>query len=195
MHIPGADLDHEEAVQALQGHRAVHVEEVGREPGRGLRVQELPPGRVGAPLGRRRDLQRLEDPADRRCADPVANLEQFTLDPLVSPAVVLRGEPLDEQGDLGADWRPSRPVRVGPLSGDQAAVPAQDCAGGDQPVRSQPSRQVPDQRGHHRPVGPVQPGPWMGPATSCRSTKISASLEAHDRASRTSRSQSRTKMR
>jgi hypothetical protein len=30
MHIPGADLDHEEAVQALQGHRAVHVEEVGR---------------------------------------------------------------------------------------------------------------------------------------------------------------------
>ena len=33
------------------------------------------------------------------------------LDPLVSPAVVLGGEPLDERGDLGADRRPSRPVR------------------------------------------------------------------------------------
>ncbi len=127
MHVPGVDLDHEEAVPALQGHRAVHVEEVGREHRRGLRVQEIPPGRVGAPLGRWRDLQRFEDPADRRCADPVADLEQFTLDPLVSPAVVLGGEPLDERGNLGADWRPSRPVRIGPLSGDQAAVPAQDA--------------------------------------------------------------------
>jgi hypothetical protein len=43
-------------------------------------------------------------------------------------------------------------------------VPAQDGAGADQPLRSQPSRQEPDQRSHHRPVGPVQPGPWMGPA-------------------------------
>jgi hypothetical protein len=43
-------------------------------------------------------------------------------------------------------------------------VPPQDGAGGDQPVRSQPSRQEPDQRGHYRPVGPVQPGAWMGPA-------------------------------
>jgi hypothetical protein len=42
------------------------------------------------------------------------------LDPLVAPAVVLSGEPLDERGDLGADWGPSRPVRVGPLAGDQA---------------------------------------------------------------------------
>src|SRR5262249_30137923 len=56
------------------------------------------PCRIGAPLGRRRDLQRLEDPADRRRANPVADLEQLTLDPLVSPAVVLGGEPLDERG-------------------------------------------------------------------------------------------------
>ena len=164
MHIPGADLDHEQAIQALQGHRAVHMEEVGREHGRGLRAQELPPGRVGTPLGRRGNLQRLEDPADRRCADPVAELEQLTLDSLVSPAVVLGGDPLDERGDLSADWRPSRPVAVSPLAGDQAAVPAQDGAGGDQPVRPQPCRQEPGQRGEHRPVGPVQPGPRMGPA-------------------------------
>jgi hypothetical protein len=66
----------------------------------------------------------------------VAELEQLTSDALVSPAVVLGREPLDHLGDLGTDRRPSRPVRIGPLSGDQTAVPAQDGAGGDQPVRS-----------------------------------------------------------
>ena len=34
------------------------------------------------------NLQRLEDPADHGRADPVAELEQLALDPLVSPAVV-----------------------------------------------------------------------------------------------------------
>ena len=60
---------------------------------------------------------------------------------LVSPARVLGGEPLDQHGDLGADRRPSHPVRMGPLAGDQTAVPAEDGAGGDQPVRSQLCRQ------------------------------------------------------
>src|SRR5215831_13534392 len=78
-----------------------------------------------------------ENPADRRCADPVAELKQFTLDPLVSPAVVLGREPLDQGGDLGANRRPSRPARVSPLTGDQAAVPPQDGARDDQPVRPQ----------------------------------------------------------
>ena len=34
-------------------------------------------------------------------ADPVAELQQLTLDPLVSPAVVLDREALDDHGDLG----------------------------------------------------------------------------------------------
>jgi hypothetical protein len=85
-----------------------------------LGVQELPPRGVGVPLGRRGNFQGFEDPADSGCADQVAELEQFALDSLISPAVVLGGEPLDERGDLGADRRPSCPVRVGPLAGDQA---------------------------------------------------------------------------
>ena len=44
-------------------------------------------------------LQRLEDPADRGRTNPVAELEQLALDPLVSPAVVLGGELLDKGGD------------------------------------------------------------------------------------------------
>jgi hypothetical protein len=65
VHVAGADLNHEEAVQAVEGHRAVHVEEVGGQHCRGLGAQELPPRRVGVPLRRRGDLQCFEDPADR----------------------------------------------------------------------------------------------------------------------------------
>jgi hypothetical protein len=60
--------------------------------------------------------------------------------------------------------RPSRPVRAGPLPGDQAAVPPQDGARRDQPVRPQPSAQVPDQRGEDGAAGPVQPGPGLSAA-------------------------------
>ena len=40
-------------------------------------------------------------------------------------------------------------------------MPAQDGAGGDQPVPPQPDRRKPDQRSEDRPVGPVEPGPRM----------------------------------
>jgi len=53
---------------------------------------------------------------------------------------------------------PSHPVRIGPLAGNQAAVPAQDGAGRDQPVRPQLCRQESDQRGEDCAVGPVEPG-------------------------------------
>ena len=156
---------------------AVHAEEIGGEHRGGLRVQELPPGRVGASLRCGRDLQRLEHPADRGRADPVAEFQQFALDPLVSPAVVVGGEPLDQSGDLGADWRPSCAMQVGPVAGDQAAVPAQDGAGGDQPVGSQlagrsrvsavrTARSAQSRRGR----GLVR----RSTATSCRSTSSSA---------------------
>jgi hypothetical protein len=55
MDVAAAGLYHEEAVQALTGHRAVPVKEVGGGHRRGLRVQELPPRRVGVPFRRRRD--------------------------------------------------------------------------------------------------------------------------------------------
>jgi len=83
----------------------------------------------------------------------------------------------------------SRAARIGPLPGDQAAVPPQDGARRDQPVRPQPSRQEPDQRGQHRPAGPVPPGPGQvrrSTATSCRSTSSSVSMNADERPSRTS---------
>jgi hypothetical protein len=164
VHVTATDFHDEHAVQPLQGHRAVYVEEVGGEHRRCLGVQEQQPGRVGLAFRRRGNLQGLEDPADRRCADPVAEFEQLALDPLVSPAAVLGGELLDQRGDLGADRRPSCLVRVGPLPGDQAAVPPQDSAGGDHAMRPQSSRQEPDQRGEDCAVGPIQLGPGVGAA-------------------------------
>jgi hypothetical protein len=129
---------------------------------------------------------------------PVTELEQLTLDPLISPAAVLSREPLDQPCDLGADRRPSHPVRVGPLPGDQAAVPAQDGTGGDQPVRPQPSGQVPDQRGEDARSAQSSRGRGLvrrSTATSCRKASNSALLEADDRPSKTSQPQSRMKMR
>jgi hypothetical protein len=76
--------------------------------------------------------------------------------------VILAGESLDQHGDLRADWRAARPVRIGPLPGDQAAVPVQHSTWGDQPVRPQAPGQEPDQRGKDRAVGPVQARPGMG---------------------------------
>jgi hypothetical protein len=161
--VAALDFDDEQAVQAPECHCAVHMEEIGGQHRRGLGVQELPPCRVGVPCRHRRDMQGLEDPTDRGGADPVAELEQLALDALVSPRAVVGGELLDERGDLGADRRSSRVVRIGPLLCDQAAMPPQDGAGRDQPVRPQRLRQDPDQRGQHRPVGPVQPRTRIAP--------------------------------
>jgi len=117
---------------------------------------------VGVPA-KRIPRERTEHPLCGR-ADPVAELQQFALNSLVSPAVVLGGEPRDEGSDLSTDRRPSCPVRVGPVAGDQAAVPPQDGTGRDQPVHPQLCWQQPDQRGEDRSVGPVEPGPRIGTA-------------------------------
>ena len=94
----------------------------------------------------------------------MAELEQLTLDSLVSPPVILSGEPPDQHGDLSGDRRAPRPVRVGPLPGNQAVVPAQDGPRGDQLVRPRAPGQEPDQRREDRAVGPVQP--WPGPGAA-----------------------------
>jgi hypothetical protein len=72
VHVAGAGLDDEQAIQAPGRHGAVHGEEVGGTHRRGLRVQELPPRGVGPPLRSWGDLQGFEHAADRRRADPVA---------------------------------------------------------------------------------------------------------------------------
>ena len=76
-----ADLEHEQDVEPPQRERAVDVEEVDREHAGRLGAQELPPTGVGVPQRRRWDPVTLQDPADRRGADAVAELEQLALQP------------------------------------------------------------------------------------------------------------------
>ena len=115
------------------------MEEVDREHAGGLRAQELPPAGVGVPHRRWWDPVASKDPPDRRGADAVAECEQFALDPDVSPARVLPRHPHHQVGEDVVDRWPSGPVRVGPSSADEAAMPAQDGVWGDQAMRSQGS--------------------------------------------------------
>src|SRR6266851_5323002 len=124
--------------------------------------QLMPACRCGAGgIGRVLRTRRIVDALTRR-----AEFEQLALDPLVSPAVVLDGEPLNERGDVGADWRRSRPVWVGPLPGDQAPVPSQDGAGCDQPGASVAWRVVAGsaRRGQRGRPGPAGAGDGCGAA-------------------------------
>ena len=107
---------------------------------------------------------RLQDPPDRRGADAVAELEQLALDPQVSPARVLPRHPHHQGGEDVVDRWPSGPVRVGPSSADEAAMPAQDRVRGDQAMATQRSGQPPDEGGEHGPVRPVQAWSWVGAA-------------------------------
>jgi hypothetical protein len=142
----------------------VHGEEVAGPYRCCLGAQELPPREVRLSLGRWRDRQGLEDPADRRGADPVAELEQFTLDPLVPPAGILPREALDQRGGLGTERRSAAAVWVGPIPGDQAAVPSQHGARCDQAMCPQVPGQQPNQRGEHGTISPVQSGLGVGAA-------------------------------
>jgi len=133
---------------------AVDVEEVARQHRGGLRSQELPPGRAAAPR-RGRDPQAPQHPPHRGCPDPVAEAEQFALDPLVAPARVLPRHLPDQRDEPGVNRRASSPVWVGPPPADQAPVPAQQRVRRHQPTHPQLPGQEPGQGSEHHPT----PGP------------------------------------
>ena len=60
--------------------------------------------------------------------------EQFALDALVAPAGVVPGHLLDQSGNSRVDRWSAGPVRVGPVPGHQATMPAQDRGRGHEPV-------------------------------------------------------------
>jgi hypothetical protein len=135
-----ADLEHEQHeqhVEASQRERAVDVEEVDREHAAGLSTQELPPTGVGVPDRCRWDAVALEDPPDRRGTDTVAELEQLAPEPHVPPPRVLPRHPHHQRDQHLVDRRPPGPVRVGPASANEAAMPAQERVRGDHAVATQ----------------------------------------------------------
>jgi hypothetical protein len=135
-----ADVEDEQDVEPPQGHRAVDVEEIDGEHAGGLGAQELPPAGVGVPRWRRWDVVALEDPADRRGADPVAEFEQLALDPAVAPARVLPRHPLHQRCDAGIGRWPPGAASGRSTPAHELAMPAQDGARSDQATAAQPRR-------------------------------------------------------
>jgi hypothetical protein len=139
VHVAAADFDDEEHVQALQGERAVDMEEVAGQHGRRLGAEEPSPGGVVVADRRWWDPAAFEDPADRGRADPMAEAEQFALDALVAPAGIVSGHLFDQGDDGRVDGWAAGTAGICPVSGDQPPVPTEDRSWGDQPVRRQRS--------------------------------------------------------
>jgi hypothetical protein len=90
------------------------------------------------------------------------------------PRAVAGEDFVECRGELAVPVANQEPEPPGPIAEARDQVPAcwavqgledpadRGCA--DQPVRPQPCRQEPDQRGEDRAVGPVEPGPGMGAA-------------------------------
>ena len=133
-----------------------------------------------------------------RIVDAPTELEKFALDALVGPGLVLAGHPFDQRDDHWVDgWAPGA-ARVGPLLGDQAAMPAQDRGRGDHAMPAQPRGQVSDECGEQGSVGPVEAGLGVGSAeyaTSWRRTRSSMSLDDGARGSSVSQLSSWLKIR
>jgi hypothetical protein len=67
-------------------------------------------------------------------------------------------------GEHVVDRWPSGPVRVGPSSAHEAAMPTQDRVRGDHAVAPQCAGQPLHERGEHSPVRPIQARTWVGTA-------------------------------
>jgi hypothetical protein len=106
--------------------------------------------------------QPLKNTADPRRSHPVTELEELALTSLVSPAVILLGPALDQRGHSLLEGPTPDAVRICPLCSDPATMPAQDRARRDRAIPPHPLRKLPDKRGEHRSVRPIQPGPRVG---------------------------------
>jgi len=153
VHVPGLHLHDEQHVRAPEEDR-VHLEQITRQQPVSFSARERPPGSVHVPRGRR-PPPGAQDPPRRRVADLAAEPAQFTVHPAVSAGRVLPRQPRYRVADVLAGPRAAGPVRVGPLAGDQPAVPCQQRARADQPAGMQDGWQRPGRHCQDCPVSPV----------------------------------------
>ena len=82
-------------------------------------------------------MPRSGDP-DRRCRDLVTQTGELAVDAAIAPSWVLVREMEDYSAELARGWRSSVwACRLGPVSGDAAAVPAKQGVGSDEPALTQ----------------------------------------------------------
>jgi hypothetical protein len=126
------DFDHEQDIEAAQAD-GVEMKEVGGEQACGLVSQEAAPVRVDSSWCRA-DPVGGDDASDRAFPDAVAEPGQFALDAAMAPSRVLLSEANNQLAQRALDSGTSYGRRVGPFSGDEAAVPGQQGCRCDESV-------------------------------------------------------------
>ena len=151
MDNPGVQIDEDQHVEAAKKH-GVDVEEVTGHHGRGLRLQELVPGRSSPPWYGI-DAIALQDRPDRRGADGDPHGGQLTVNASIPPGRVLGGQPADKCHRPRWLWWSTRLLRVRPAPLYQVSVPAQQGPRFDQePIAASPR----DEPGQTRDDGPIR---------------------------------------
>jgi len=124
VNAPGVDLDEEQHMETAQGD-GIDAEEVRRDQGVGLAGNELAPRRPGA-IGGGFASGVAEDLPDCRSGDAVSETAHLAMDTSVAPVRVLGVKAQHQSTKLC--WRGwpsgSGRWRFGPMSGDEASVPA-----------------------------------------------------------------------
>ena len=153
-------MDEEQHVQPAQQHRADREEAAGQGAG-GLPAQELAPGGRDAPRSGV-DAVGPEHLGDRANRHPVPEVEQLTLDALVTPGRVVGGQPHDQRGELVGD-RGTAEMAIGvrPAPGNEEPVPAKQRLGPDAECRPPLPWQKPAQHGEPGPVGRLEARPRL----------------------------------
>jgi hypothetical protein len=151
----GLEFQEEQHVDPFEEHR-VDGEEVARQYAVGRGAQELLPGR-SRPSRCRADASLVQNLPYRARGDLIAEADQFTVNPAMPPGRVLLGDSQHEVADLASDrWPAGSGVRIGPVPGDQLAMPAQQRRGRGEEDRAEhaASRRRP---AGHRCVAPAHP--------------------------------------
>ncbi len=120
----GVDLDEEQHMETAQ-RDGIDAEEVGRDQGVGLAGDELAPRRSGA-IGGGLTSGVAEDLPDSGSGDAVPETAHLSMDTSIAPVRVLGVEAQDEAAELGGrGWASGSGLGwLGPVPGDEAAVPA-----------------------------------------------------------------------
>ena len=127
----------EQDVDSAQRDR-VEGEQVGGQQSGGLSAQEGPPSGVG-PAWCWAESSGGQDPANRAGVYAMPETEEFALDPAVAPGGVLPCQAQHQGPDLVINRWAAAPVGIGPVSGDQAAVPGQQRGRSDDSMGPQPA--------------------------------------------------------
>jgi len=123
----------------------------GDDPAR-LRSQELPPC-LGGAKRRGLDPRSLQDRPDSAGRDPDTEPGKLTLDPQVAPTRVLARQLRDQRPQIGADCGPARrPMRIGPTSRHEGAVPATNRLRPHKQTAAPVTRKHSSQRSDNHPI-------------------------------------------